>query len=106
MEMLLESVAENQGYNRDDYTKRIDAFLESLDGDPGDPYAGLWTEEAVRVIRKARVAGKSWDDPDLYSPSDGADCAMRGVILAAAYRNPRELAREAYKDMRLFFRAS
>jgi ADP-ribosylglycohydrolase len=103
MEMLLESVAENKGYNRDDYTKRIDGFLKRLDSDPGDPYAGTWTEEAVRVIRKARLEGKSWDDPHLYSTADGSDCAQRGVILAAAYRNPVELAREAYTDIRLFF---
>lgn len=103
MEMLLKSVAENKGYNKNDYTKRIDTFLEGLDGDPSDPYAGIWTDEMVRVVRKARVNGVNWDDPDFYNPADGADCAQRGVILAAAYRNPATLAETAYHDMRLFF---
>jgi ADP-ribosylglycohydrolase len=103
IEMLLESVAENKGYQRSDFTERIDRFLENLDGEPGDPYAGLWTEEAVRVIRKARLKGVSWDDDSLHSPSDGADCAMRGVVLAAAYRNPVELAEAGQSDIKLFF---
>ncbi|MEM7115783.1 MAG: ADP-ribosylglycohydrolase family protein [Chloroflexota bacterium] len=103
MEMLLESVAANKGYGRYDYTHRIDAFLQSLDGEPDDPYAGIWTDEMVRVVRKARLAGISWDDPDFQSPADGSDCAQRGVILAAAYRNPAKLAKLAHQDMRLFF---
>ena len=103
IEMLLESVAENEGYLRDDVTARIDRFLEGLDGEPGDPYAGLWTEESVRVIRKARLKGVSWDDGTFFSPSDGADCAMRGVVLAAAYRNPVELAEAGHSDISLFF---
>lgn len=103
MEMLLESVAVQKGYDRDDYAQRIDAFLQSLDGEPSDPYAGIWTDEMVRVVRKARLAGVGWDDPDFYSPADSSDCAQRGVILAAAYRNPVTLAQVAHQDMRLFF---
>ena len=103
IEMLLESVAENRGYERSDYARRIDTFLNSLDGDPGDPYAGVWTDEMVRIVRKARINGVSWNDPAFYNPADGADCAQRGVVLAAAYRNPAELAEVTYHDMRLFF---
>jgi ADP-ribosyl-[dinitrogen reductase] hydrolase len=103
IEMLLESVSKNKTYDKEDYTKRIDTFLESLDGEPGDPYAGLWTDEAVRVIRKARSKGISWDDKNLYSPADSSDCAMRSVVLAAAYRNPPKLAEAAHNDARLFF---
>ncbi len=103
VEMLLKSVAENKGYHRDDFTKRIDDFLDHLDGEPGDPYAGIWTDESIRVLRKARLKGISWDDTTFYSPSDGADGAIRGVILAAAYRNPVQLAEIANKDIKLFF---
>ncbi len=103
IEMLLESVAENKGYQRKDFSGRIDRFLESLDGEPGDPYAGLWTEETVRVMRKARLKGVSWDDSSFHSPSDGADCAMRGIVLSAAYRNPVKLAEVGDSDIRLFF---
>ena len=103
IEMLLESVADNKGYVRDDYSRKIDDFLAKLDGEPSDPYAGIWTDEMVRVVRKARLNGVAWDDPDFYNPADGADCAQRGVILAAAYRNPATLAQVAHQDMRLFF---
>jgi ADP-ribosyl-[dinitrogen reductase] hydrolase len=103
IKMMLESVAKNKGYDRDDFTKRMDTFLGNLDGDPGDPYAGIWTDEAVRVVRKARLSGVSWNDTSFYSPADSADCAMRGVVLAAAYRNPIELIEMASQDTKLFF---
>jgi ADP-ribosyl-[dinitrogen reductase] hydrolase len=103
IQMLLESVAKNKGYNKSDFTQRVDTFLENLDGEPGDPYAGIWTDEAVRVVRKARLNGISWDDDSFYSPADSADCAMRGVVLAAAYRNPIELIEMASQDASLFF---
>jgi ADP-ribosyl-[dinitrogen reductase] hydrolase len=103
IEMILESVVANKGYNRDDFTKRFDSFLASLDREPGDPYAGLWTGESIRVLRKARLKGISWDDPTFRSPADGADSGIRGVVLAAAYRDPAELAEVAYKDIKLHF---
>jgi ADP-ribosyl-[dinitrogen reductase] hydrolase len=103
MAMLLESVAVNGGYNRRDFSGRIDAFLASLDGEPGDPYAGVWTDEAVRIVRKARLNGVEWEDETFTSPTDGAEGAMRGVVLAAAYRDPIALTEIAQSDIRLFF---
>jgi ADP-ribosyl-[dinitrogen reductase] hydrolase len=101
--MLLESVATNRGYDRQDFSSRIDTFFASLDGEASDPYAGVWTDEVVRIVRKARQDGVAWDDPNFSSPSDGADGAMRGVVLAAAYRDPVTLANLAYSDISLFF---
>ena len=101
--MLLESVAVNSGYDRNDAASRIDTFLQSLDGEANDPYAGVWTDEIVRIVRKARQNGVAWDDETFMSPSDGADGAMRGVVLAAAYRDPVKLTEIAQSDISLFF---
>ena len=95
--LLLASLAGQGGYVEDDFTRRLDTFLETLDG---TPQGGRYTDIAMREVWKARHEGKPWSEA--AGLSDSGEAAVRGVMLAARYSDePRELAGHAMKNISL-----
>jgi ADP-ribosylglycohydrolase len=90
--MLLDSVAENQGWVEADFTARLDALLGTLDG---TPHSGRYTDEAMRELWKARQAGRAWSECGGFS--DTAEGAIRTPVLAAAYHQDIKAAAEHMK---------
>lgn len=82
--MLLRSVVENQGYNEDDFCKRLDQDLfPLLDGTPMNGPGG-YTSQSIRGAWKARVKQKlSWKQTG--GQADTTEAAERTLILAARY---------------------
>lgn len=82
-ELLLRSVVEAGGYDAADFTCRLDALLDTLDG---SAYSGRYTDVAMRNVWRGRKAeGRRWGDGALGSWGDTAEAAIRGVVLAARY---------------------
>ncbi len=95
--LLLESVAERGGYDQEDFTKRLDDFLENLDG---KPYSGRYTDWAMRDVWNQRKSGTAWDKTG--SRADTAEAAVRSAILAALFfENPERLVIDGYKNISL-----
>jgi len=79
--ILLESVAEQGGYDEGDFTARLDSLLDTLDG---TPRGGRYTDHAMRDVWQARqVLGLPWSEAG--SLSDTAEAAIRTPVLAARY---------------------
>ncbi|WP_029897978.1 ADP-ribosylglycohydrolase family protein [Desulfohalovibrio reitneri] len=92
--MLLESVAKLGGYDRDDFTRRLDDLLDTLDG---TPEGGRYTDEAMREVWTARKErGEPWSNAG--SLSDTAEAAIRAPVLAARYADDLSALREALID--------
>lgn len=95
--LLLESLAEQGSYVESDFTTKLDAFLDTLDG---TPEGGRYTDIAMREIWKARKDGVDWDEA--AGLSDSGEAAIRGVMLVARYADkPRELVGHAVKNIHL-----
>ncbi len=98
--LLLESVAEQAGYDEVDFTARLDAFFESLDG---SDLSGRFSDWAVRDTWRHRQLGMAWHEAG--SLADTSEAAQRAVILAARYAgNYHELGRLAHSNIRLTHR--
>ncbi len=105
--MLMESVAECDGYDEDDYTARLDEFLATLDG---TDLSGRFTDRAVRNLWHHRKLGLPWSEagcspipPGRYS--DTSEAAQRAVVVAALYDDDYEtIAKKAYGNIRLTHR--
>jgi ADP-ribosylglycohydrolase len=87
--LLLESVAECGGYDQDDFTRRLDALLRTLDG---TPFGGRYTDSAMRYVWKARHLGIDWSEAGSFQ--DTSEAAIRSPVLAGRYARDLELAKE------------
>ena len=85
--LLLESIAENDGYVESDFTKRLDGLLDTLDGTSA---GGSYTDEAMIDVWQARQDGVEW--PYAGSFKDTSEAAMRAPIIAALYADDRDAA--------------
>lgn len=95
--LLLQSLAEKGQYEESDFTTKLDAFLDTLDG---TPQGGRYTDIAMREVWQARKAGIAWDEA--AGSADTAEAAIRGVMLAARYADkPRDLAAYAMRNIHL-----
>jgi len=98
--LLLESVAGQGAYDEKDFTSRLDALLETLDG---TPFSGRYTDWAMRDVWQHRRSGTEW--PRAGSAADTSEAATRSVILAARYfKDPEFLAKLGYGNIRLTHR--
>jgi ADP-ribosyl-[dinitrogen reductase] hydrolase len=98
--LLLDSIAERGTYDESDFTGKLDALLDILDG---GAFSGRYTDWAMRDVWKQRKSGMSWKD--VGSDADTAEAAMRSTVLAALFcNNPEELARTAYQNILLTHR--
>lgn len=81
--MLLEALADHEGYSEEDFTSRVDELLRTLDG---TPRSGRYTDSAMRDVWQDRVAhGLKWEESGSFS--DTGEAAFRTVALAARYGN-------------------
>lgn len=95
--LLLASLADRGEYDEEDFTSRLDVFLESLDG---TPKGGRYTDIAMREVWEARKDGVAWDEA--AGMADTGEAALRGVVLAARYADsPRDLASHAVSNIHL-----
>ncbi len=93
-QMLLESATEKNGYDRKDFTARLDGLLNTLDG---TPHSGRYTDDAMRWVWRARKQeNKPWDQAGGWS--DTAEGAIRAPILAGRYAHDPGKAMEAMVD--------
>ncbi len=109
--MLMESVAECDGYDEADYTTRFDAFLGTLDGsqmgtDDADNVPGLcggFTDRAVRHLWHNRNLGIRWGEAG--SVTDTSEAAQRAIVFAALHGDDYEtMAKQAYGNIKLTHR--
>ncbi len=95
--LLMESVAGQGAYDEKDFTSKLDALLETLDG---TPFSGRYTDWAMRDVWQRRRSGMEW--PQAGSAADTSEAAVRSVILAARYfKDPESLAKLGYGNIRL-----
>ena len=93
--LLLETLASEGTNDENDFTSKLDAFLNTLDG---TPLSGRYTDIAMRDVWKQRKSGMDWSDSG--SMADTAEAAIRATALAALYfKDPKKLAEEAYKNI-------
>jgi ADP-ribosylglycohydrolase len=84
-QLLIESITACGGYEESDYTRRLDALLDTLDGTES---GGRFTEQAVRDIWHARrKQNKSWRSEGFASFAETSEAAQRAVVIAARYAN-------------------
>jgi ADP-ribosylglycohydrolase len=98
--LLLESLAEAGTYDEGDFTSRLDALLETLDG---TPFSGRYTDRAMRDVWQQRKSGMPWEQ--VGSTADTSEAAMRSTILAARFfKDPEHLAMVGFQNIRLTHR--
>lgn len=87
--LLLESLAGMQLYEEEDFTRRLDELLDTLDGGAD---SGRYTDQAMREVWQARRAGIPWSRAGSFA--DTAEAAIRAPILAARHAHdfPRAFA--------------
>jgi len=79
--LLLESIYESAEYLESDFSERLDALFETLDG---TPQGGRYTDQAMRDVWHARKKqGLNWSAAG--SLADTAEAAIRTPVLAARY---------------------
>lgn len=85
-EMLLRSVVENEGYDQNDFCRRLDEDLfPQLDGTPHNGPGG-YTSQSIREAWKRRVKEhKSWNETGAHA--DTTEAAERALVLSACYAN-------------------
>ena len=84
-QLLIESIVDCGGYVESDYTRRLDALLDTLDGTES---GGRFTEQAVRDIWHSRKEqGKAWRSEGFASFAETSEAAQRAVVIAARYAN-------------------
>ena len=95
---LMDSIIVHNGYNENDFTKRLDTMLESMDR--GADARNLWNDRNTRHALRQRRAGVGWDK--IVSLCVSSEAALRSVSLAARYYNsPAECAKNAYRMITL-----
>jgi ADP-ribosylglycohydrolase len=84
MKLLLQSLAENGGYDEGNFTRRLDGeLLPRMDGTPYSGPGG-YTNQSFREVYAARVRqGKAWGQCGGYA--DTSEAAERITLLAARY---------------------
>ena len=98
--MLMESVAECGMYDENDYTKRLDTFLKTLDG---TELSGGFTDRAERHLWENRKNGVPWGKAG--SLTDTSEAAQRAVIFAALCGDDYEtMATQAFSNINLTHR--
>jgi len=97
---LLRSLAECDGYEADDFTRRLDdEILAKFDGNPFHGPGG-YTNHSIRQTWQARLDGKKWGDAG--GNADTSEAAERCGILAACFAaDPCVAARSAYENAKL-----
>lgn len=99
--LLLGSIADKGGYDRDDFSSRVDQFFKTLNG---KSYSGRYTDQAIRETWAHRNAGVAWDDPKVGSNAITSDAAQMNVALAAVlFADPEKLAKSANGNTKLFY---
>jgi ADP-ribosylglycohydrolase len=97
---LLESVAENGGYDEADFTERLDGLLDTLDGTQS---GGRYTDEAMRDVWHGRKEGFDW--PHVGGLGYTPTAAIRTPILAAYYAtDPGLVLKHAFSNIELTHR--
>ncbi|USD39302.1 ADP-ribosylglycohydrolase family protein [Ferrimonas sp. SCSIO 43195] len=82
-QLLLESLVAKGTYQEEDYLRRLEPLLDTLDG---EPESGRFTEQPIRDIWYAlKVEGKHWHDDDFASLADTSEAAQRAVLIGARY---------------------
>jgi ADP-ribosylglycohydrolase len=92
LNLLLKSVVENNDYNEQDFTRRLEEDLfPFLDGTPMHGPGG-YTNQSIREAYRKRIEQKlSWKETG--GGADTTEAAERGVVLAAFFaRAPRRVA--------------
>ncbi len=90
--MLLRSVVEHEGYDENDFTRRLDEELFPLiNGTPAYGPGG-YTNQSIREAYRRRVEQKkSWQETG--GPADTTEAAERAIVLSALYAKlPRKVA--------------
>jgi len=93
--MLLRSVVEENGYDEDDFCRRLDEELfPQLDGTPING-PGRYTSQSIREAWRRRVQEKkSWKETGGHA--DTTEAAERALVLAARYaKTPARVAESA-----------
>jgi len=98
---LLRSLAECDGYEADDFTRRLDdKILANFDGNPFHGPGG-YTNHSIRQTWKARTQdSKEWGEAG--GNADTSEAAERVSLLAASFAaDPCVAARHAYENAKL-----
>ncbi len=99
--LLLESIADKRGYDRKDFSSRVDKLFKTLNG---ENYSGRYTDQAIRETWAHRNAGIAWDDPKVGSNAITSDAAQMNVALAALlFDDPEQLTKSANRNTKLFY---
>lgn len=99
--LLLESIVEQGGYDRNDFGTRVDGLFETLNG---KNFSGRYTDHAIRETWRNRKAGIAWDDPKVGSNADTSEAAQMNTLLAALFfDDPEKLAKTANSNTKLFY---
>lgn len=97
--LLLQSVHDTGQHSPEDFLKRLDGLLDTLDG---TPFSGRYSDGYIRDLYWARHKGHGWHSEHTPSWADTSDAAMRSVILAARYHSNQRLAGlEILRNVRL-----
>lgn len=98
LELLTKSLIENDGYNNDDFTNKLDEELfTKIDGTPNSGPGG-YTSQSIRESYKQRVKGKhSWDE--IGTLADTTEAIERVLAIAIYYaKYPKEMARYVWQN--------
>ena len=92
--LLMESVFEHGEYRESDFTDRLDALIQTLNG---TPQGGRYTDQAMRDVWNARQKeGLDWSEAGSFG--DTAEAAIRTPVLAARYYKETESLMEALRS--------
>ena len=93
LKLMINSILDSNGYNQDDFCKKLDEDLFSkIDGIPTHGPGG-YTSQSIREVYRQRVEQNlSWDE--VGSNADTTEAIERTLALAVKYAfNPKELAK-------------
>ncbi|TKB46006.1 ADP-ribosylglycohydrolase family protein [Ferrimonas sediminicola] len=84
-QLLLESLVARGRYQEEDYIRRLELLLDTLNG---EAEGGRYTEQPMLEIWHAlKVAGKHWYDEDFPSLADTSEAAQRAALIGARYHS-------------------
>lgn len=98
LELLTKSIIENDGYNNDDFTKKLDEDLfTKMDGTPNSGPGG-YTSQSIREAYNQRVKGKhSWDE--VGTLADTTEAIERAIAIAIYYaKDPKKMAKIVWEN--------